>query len=398
MRINHNIASLNTHRQMTNNTAATSKSLEKLSSGLRINRAGDDAAGLAISEKMRGQIRGLEQASRNSQDSISLIQTAEGALSTTHNILQRMRELAVQAANDTSTDADRAELQKEVSQLKSEVDRIASTTEFNTKKLLNGSLSAAKTAQGTVANSNKFDVADTLSTGGTTTGGTSVAVSTATKGVSGTGASTLSGTELAGKTIIQTGVNDQFQITINGNAAQTVTIAPSSTTGYSKQEFVDALNAAVKSALGTDATEFNSASFSLENGKLKLTTSATGVNTSISLSAPAAGAAQQSALSAMGFDNKAVTIGGTVDHSGGFTVTAATGANAKFAIGIGANSATGAGAAIEIDLTNDASVATRLAAGQTYTLDQLKSAMQSALDNKLGTGAVTVSDTNGKIT
>lgn len=95
MRINHNIASLNTYRQLSANGANSSKSLEKLSSGLRINRAGDDAAGLAISEKMRGQIRGLDQASRNAQDSISLIQTAEGALNETHSILQRMRELAV---------------------------------------------------------------------------------------------------------------------------------------------------------------------------------------------------------------------------------------------------------------------------------------------------------------
>ncbi|MCC0566449.1 flagellin [Brevibacillus borstelensis] len=140
MRINHNIASLNTYRQLSNNTIGANKALEKLSSGLRINRAGDDAAGLAISEKMRGQIRGLEMASKNAQDGISLIQTAEGALSETHSILQRMRELAVQAANDTNNDADRAELQKEVAQLKAEVDRIRDTTEFNTKKLLNGDL------------------------------------------------------------------------------------------------------------------------------------------------------------------------------------------------------------------------------------------------------------------
>lgn len=139
MRINHNIASMNTHRQLTGNTNATSKSLEKLSSGLRINRAGDDAAGLAISEKMRGQIRGLDQAGRNASDTISLIQTAEGALNESHSILQRMRELAVQSANDTNTDSDRKELQAEVTQLVSELDRIGNTTEFNTKKLLDGS-------------------------------------------------------------------------------------------------------------------------------------------------------------------------------------------------------------------------------------------------------------------
>jgi flagellin len=138
MRINHNIAALNTYRQLTSGTNAASKNMEKLSSGLRINRAGDDAAGLAISEKMRGQIRGLEMASKNSQDAISLIQTAEGALNETHSILQRMRELAVQAANDTNTDEDRNALQNEMDQLAKEIDRIANNTQFNKKDLLKG--------------------------------------------------------------------------------------------------------------------------------------------------------------------------------------------------------------------------------------------------------------------
>ncbi|WP_279401091.1 flagellin [Priestia aryabhattai] len=138
MRINHNIAALNTYRQFNNANNAQSKSMEKLSSGLRINKAGDDAAGLAISEKMRGQIRGLDMASKNAQDANSLMATAEGALNETHDILQRMRELSVQASNDTNTVDDRAEIQQEVDQLKGEVDRIGNSTEFNTKKLLNG--------------------------------------------------------------------------------------------------------------------------------------------------------------------------------------------------------------------------------------------------------------------
>lgn len=138
MRINQNISAMNTQASMVCSDNAISKSLERLSSGLRINRAADDAAGLAISEKMRGQIRGLKQAARNAQDGISLIQTAEGALNETHSIVQHMRELAVQAANDTLTDADRQEIQKEINQLTQEVDRIAKTTEFNTKKLLRG--------------------------------------------------------------------------------------------------------------------------------------------------------------------------------------------------------------------------------------------------------------------
>lgn len=141
MRINNNLMAMNTHRQLgiANNSGA--KSMEKLSSGFRINRAGDDAAGLSISEKMRAQIRGLNMASRNAQDGISLIQTAEGALDETHAILQRMRELAVQAANDTNVSVDRGALQKEVDQLAAELNRIAENTEFNTQVLLSGGFS-----------------------------------------------------------------------------------------------------------------------------------------------------------------------------------------------------------------------------------------------------------------
>ncbi len=141
MRIYHNIPALNAWRNMGVNQSQLSKSLERLSSGLRINRAADDAAGLTISEKMRGQISGLTMAAKNAQDGISLIQTAEGALNETHSILQRMRELAVEAANDTLTSQDRQEIQKEIDQLIDEIDRIGNTTEFNTKKLLNGALS-----------------------------------------------------------------------------------------------------------------------------------------------------------------------------------------------------------------------------------------------------------------
>jgi flagellin len=165
MIINHNIAALNTHRQLGTNTAASSKNIEKLSSGLRINRAGDDAAGLAISEKMRGQIRGLDMASKNSQDGISLIQTAEGALNETHSILQRMRELGVQSANDTNTAQDRTNLQDEMTQLSKEIDRISSTTQFNTKNLLDGSMGSAVNAA--VKNENKSAVLNVASVAAT---------------------------------------------------------------------------------------------------------------------------------------------------------------------------------------------------------------------------------------
>lgn len=139
MIINHNISALNTHRQLGANNTNVQESLEKLSSGLQINKAGDDAAGLAISEKMRGQIKGLDMAEKNAQDGISLIQTAEGALQETHSILQRTRELAVQSANDTNIDKnDRQAMQEEMNALFEEIDDIADRTEFNTQKLING--------------------------------------------------------------------------------------------------------------------------------------------------------------------------------------------------------------------------------------------------------------------
>ena len=143
MIINHNMNAMNAQRQMSSNMVNSGKSMEKLSSGLRINKAGDDAAGLAISEKMRAQVRGLDQAGRNAQDGISMIQTAEGALNETHSILQRMRELSDQSANGTNTNEDRKAIQDEVTQLKGEIDRIGNTTEFNTQKLLNGNLKSA---------------------------------------------------------------------------------------------------------------------------------------------------------------------------------------------------------------------------------------------------------------
>lgn len=143
MVIQHNMASANTNRQLGITNGNLSKSTEKLSSGYRINRAGDDAAGLSISEKMRGQVRGLQRASTNAQDGISLIQTAEGALNETHSILQRMRELTVQAANDTNVSADRASIGSELKQLQKEVTRIAQQTEFNTQVLLSGKFTSA---------------------------------------------------------------------------------------------------------------------------------------------------------------------------------------------------------------------------------------------------------------
>jgi flagellin len=152
--INTNVASLNAQRNLNNSQAALNNAMQRLSSGLRINSAKDDAAGLAISDRMTSQIRGLNQAARNANDGISLAQTAEGALQESTNILQRMRELAVQSANDTNSASDRSSLQAEVNQLKQEMDRIAGTTEFNGKKLLDGTMTTAQFQVG--ANAHPF--------------------------------------------------------------------------------------------------------------------------------------------------------------------------------------------------------------------------------------------------
>jgi len=159
MIVQHNITAMNANRMLGVSTGQQAKISEKLSSGYRINRAADDAAGLSISEKMRSQIRGLNKASDNAQDGISLIQTAEGALSETHSILQRMRELAVQASNGTETDDDREAVQNEITELQEELTRISDTTEFNTMKLLDGSLGGGSSVKGAKVNASVSDVA-----------------------------------------------------------------------------------------------------------------------------------------------------------------------------------------------------------------------------------------------
>jgi len=163
MRINHNIAALNTYNKLSANQAATAKSLEKLSSGLKINKAGDNAAGLAISEKMRAQIKGLDQASANSNDAISMIQTAEGGLNETHSILQRVRELTVQAKNGTNKTEDNEKIQLEISELTAEITSISDKTQFNGQNLLDGSLGGTTATVGASINGgvgSVFKIAD----------------------------------------------------------------------------------------------------------------------------------------------------------------------------------------------------------------------------------------------
>lgn len=234
MRINHNIAALNTYRQLTIGGNNAAKAMEKLSSGLRINRAGDDAAGLAISEKMRGQIRGLNQAASNAQDGISLIQTAEGALNETHAILQRMREIATQSVNGTNTQDDRSALQDEIEQLKQEIDRIGNTTEFNTQKLLNGALQSA----GALLGAN------------TTTGAVVLKQTQATlsSDVEAFNAGDYTGVDL-GANPTETIVIDKTEITINWDQKLTAAEKALIDANYSTVNMSDSQKAEIKAAL-----------------------------------------------------------------------------------------------------------------------------------------------------
>jgi len=220
LQINTNIAAMNAYRNLSGTQNAMSTSLERLSSGLRINRAADDAAGLAISEKLRAQTSGLNQATANAQDGISLIQTAEGALNESHSILQRMRQLAVQSANDTNSNADRTQIQKEVTQLSSELDRLSTATQFNGKNLLDGSFTAAKFQIG--ANASQDISVSIGDTGIASLGLTTSVHATAGNGVVSTG---FTGTSPTGNFTIDTSGNvlDSAGLTVGAYAANVVT-------------------------------------------------------------------------------------------------------------------------------------------------------------------------------
>ncbi len=222
MRIQHNIMAMNAYRNYTNNTSALSANLEKLSSGYKINRAGDDAAGLAISEKMRAQITGLDKAQDNAKDGISLVQTAEGALTEVHDMLNRMYELAEQSANGTyEGETDRAQLQKEVSQLKDEIDRIADSANFNGIKLLDGSLSGESQIDisGATLGAGTNTITNEAATAATTT------IATATAGTAGTHKLTVEFTDASGKL-------SKVDVEYTGNTTQSTNV----------QNMVDALN------------------------------------------------------------------------------------------------------------------------------------------------------------
>ncbi len=223
LQINTNIAAMNAYRNLASTQTSMSTSLERLSSGLRINRAADDAAGLAISEKLRASVNGLNQATSNAQDGISLIQTAEGALNETHSILQRMRQLAVQSANDTNSDADRAQIQKEVTQLTTELNRISSDTQFNGKQLLDGSFNGtfqigANTNQNITVTVGNMD-ADSLGvTGATQASSTTGAVGALTSGTPVEGSFTVDTGKVYDSTGTVIGAYDDAAKTVTFNA------------------------------------------------------------------------------------------------------------------------------------------------------------------------------------
>lgn len=273
MRINHNIAALNTYRQLNSASGAQSKSMEKLSSGLRINKAGDDAAGLAISEKMRGQIRGLDMAAKNAQDGVSMLQTAEGALNETHSILQRMRELSVQSSNDTNTDADRESINTEISQLKDEIDRIGNTTEFNTKKLIDGSVGAQKVA-GT-ANAAVLGVAVGQETAGKVTG---------TADFDATALTAFKGNALTGKnTVMVDGAKIEFTPDSDRIAQYKAAVTQDDVAKLIEED----INKAIKDYNTAYGAEIKDVKVAMESGKMTITSGTTGGTSSVSASGAA---------------------------------------------------------------------------------------------------------------
>ena len=237
MIINTNMASLNTIRQLGINQKATANSLAKLSSGLKINSAADDAAGLAISEKMRGQISGLNKASSNCQDAISLTSTAEGALNETTSVLQRMRELAVQASSDTLTASDRSAVQDETNQLRQTIDNIANTTQFNTKNLLNGSIAQTITAGGVAAT--HIDATKSIAGANTQSGVYNVvftqAATQGTTGLQANATTNTTGITVANSTTTDLGTTYNGAIQVNG---QSVTISA----GDTAKNIIDKIN------------------------------------------------------------------------------------------------------------------------------------------------------------
>lgn len=315
MIINHNVPALNTHRQLSINTGNTNKNIEKLSSGLRINRAGDDAAGLAISEKMRGQIRGLDQASRNAQDGISLIQTAEGALNETHSILQRQREIANQSANGTNTDSDRQALQDEMNALTSEINRIGNTTEFNTQKLLQGDGKANLDKTAVIAD-------------GKLTGGTARTTTEATQTITLTSA-------VAATNSLAVNLNGQaITVTFAANDATKQNFELSNVTGTSASVNISATPGDNAAATGGGASLRDALTQIIEqNETLKGQYEVTGTGADVIITAKKGGTFEGAAGNIAAATPGGLTATGVAANAGSTTASAAASKNITFAAG-----------------------------------------------------------------
>jgi flagellin-like hook-associated protein FlgL len=331
LRVNNNIAALNAYRNLSVTDGQMSKSLEKLSSGFRINRAADDAAGLAISEGLRSQIGGLKVAVRNTQDGISVVQTAEGALTETHSILQRMRDLSVQASNDGGLNADaKKNVQSEITQLKSELDRIASTTTFNGKKLLDGSFSAAFQVGANAGETISVAVGSVgkgMNTSGLGLTGVDVSQATTTFTAATTGAiSDDQGTPTAGNVVITGGVFNvdataaadfaKLKGTIEYNGKTFDLSSVDYSTGATTAALaLGKLNAAANLALGTTGTPFGTA---------------TGTSITFTGAAPAA---NSTAADAVAFTPKFTNVSGAVDAIGKLDAAIKTVSNTRADLG-----------------------------------------------------------------
>ncbi|MBU3155069.1 flagellin [Clostridium estertheticum] len=308
MIINHNLGAMNANRNMGINATNANKSMEKLSSGLRINKAGDDAAGLAISEKMRGQIRGLDQSSANAQDGISMIQTAEGALSETTSIVQRLRELSVQSSSDTNNADDRTAVQKEVVQLKAEIDRIGNTTEFNTTKLIDGSIGAKKAAgvdNAAVLSSNSGAATSSILTAGTVFNGGASKIASATTGI-----------DAATQTIKVDGATINFKVTqaeLQSTAGDTTGASFASLLKTKINDGIDTYNKTYgksidKVAVSNDATNH-----------ILITSGATGSPSSISVTTTATGADNLWEIAGSGVSAAPAVVVGSTPSNGQLT-------------------------------------------------------------------------------
>lgn len=371
MIINHNLASLNTLNALSKNESATNSALQKLSSGLKINTAADDAAGLAISEKMRGQISGLDKASDNAQDGISLIQTAEGALNETTSILQRMRELAVQASNDTNTESDRSEMQKEVDQLKSEIDRISSTTEFNTKKLLNGD-SGAKVIFASNAN-----VLSASANENTTAGTYAVAVTAAAEQATVTGTAAVADSDLSALS------DGTATIAINGSSISFTVDHTSANTTVAN--FVSAVNNANVGVTATNSSNTITLKTNEYGSSASLSVTASSLTAALKLTTNATTASADTGV------NVAGTIGGIAATGSGTTLTGV-GSAAGLTVHLTNTAAATVAAAGSVAVTQNA-LTLQIGANKDQTMTVNMNSMSSsdlevnALDLKSQTGA-----------